>query len=181
MSAPPANGETPAWLRTHVERRIPPRFRSLISPDDVVQECLVAWVRRGSAPLVDAHLRRLADQTLIDILRRLRTKKRGGVWRRAGRFSAALHRARDMRVSRSPGRAARRAEICDLLEAEVDLLDEARRDALRMRFLQGLSVAEIAQRLGRSRAAVHSLLYNGLRRLRRALVARRVSASARSF
>jgi RNA polymerase sigma-70 factor (ECF subfamily) len=57
------------------------------------------------------------------------------------------------------------AELCAALEA----LPAEQRDVLLLRFLVGLSPAEVAERIGRSEDAVHGLQHRARRRLRREL------------
>ena len=61
--------------------------------------------------------------------------------------------------------AARNERVLRLAEA-LTTLSEAQRKALELHYLQGRSVAEIGQELGRSTTAVVGLLHRGLKQLR---------------
>jgi RNA polymerase sigma-70 factor (ECF subfamily) len=69
----------------------------------------------------------------------------------------------------SPSQQAQRNEQTLRLARALAGLPDPQREALLLRHCQGLSVAEIGDRLGRSRAAVASLLRRGLQQLREVL------------
>jgi len=66
----------------------------------------------------------------------------------------------------SPSQKAMRQELCHLLAAAMTTLPKDQRQALELRYVEGLSVAEIAVKLNRSLAAVAGLLRRGLGKLR---------------
>lgn len=58
----------------------------------------------------------------------------------------------------SPELSARRGEVIRLIQVTLDSLPIAYADAIEWKYIDGLSVVEIAQRLGRGRKATESLL-----------------------
>jgi RNA polymerase sigma-70 factor (ECF subfamily) len=69
----------------------------------------------------------------------------------------------------SPSAAAARSEEGSRLGTALGALPEAQAEAVRLRYLEGLSVAETAERLGRSPAAVKALVSRGLEALAESL------------
>jgi RNA polymerase sigma-70 factor (ECF subfamily) len=69
----------------------------------------------------------------------------------------------------TPSQRAARREQAVLLADALDRLPERYREVLILRHLEGLSVAEVAQRLGRTVDSVKNLWTRALTRLRRAL------------
>ena len=70
------------------------------------------------------------------------------------------------REESTPGRGAiRRDQLSWLAEALLRLPDD-QRQAVELHHLQGLSLADVGRRLGRSREAVAGLAFRGLRLLR---------------
>jgi RNA polymerase sigma factor (sigma-70 family) len=65
----------------------------------------------------------------------------------------------------TPSRAAARGEIRQLIEAAVRKLPDDYAEVVRLCDLQGHSVADVAERMGRSRGAVHMLRARALGRL----------------
>jgi RNA polymerase sigma-70 factor (ECF subfamily) len=117
-----------------------------------------------------AWLRRILANNLADEIRKLKTGKRDvrrersldvALQQSSGRLEAWL--AADQS---SPSGLARRQEQAVLLSAALAKLPEAQRDALTLRHFHGWSLAQIAQHLGRSHAAVAGLLKRGLQQLR---------------
>src|SRR5206468_4920779 len=66
----------------------------------------------------------------------------------------------------SPSQRAERNEQLLALSRALAALPDAQREVLVLRHCQGLSLAEISEHLGRSRASVASLLRRGLKELR---------------
>ena len=71
--------------------------------------------------------------------------------------------------SGTPSRAARRQEALDALLESVSNLSDSHRQVIQLRFLQGLPVAEVASRIGKSEAAVASLTKRALVALRESM------------
>jgi RNA polymerase sigma-70 factor (ECF subfamily) len=69
----------------------------------------------------------------------------------------------------SPSERAERNEQLTRLAAALAGLPEAQREAVEMRYLQGLSLDEIAEEIGRSAGAVAGLLHRGLEGMRERL------------
>ncbi len=71
--------------------------------------------------------------------------------------------------SGTPSRAVRRQEALSALVASLADLSESHRQVIELRFLKGLSVAEVAARLGKSEAAVIALTKRALEALRQSM------------
>ena len=84
------------------------------------------------------------------------------------RSSARLEQVLAVDQSSASGVAMRTEELLRLAEALVRLPDD-QRSAVELHHLQGLTVAEVAAELGRTRPAVVGLLFRALKRLRELL------------
>lgn len=166
-----------ASIRRYVAAHIPARFSSLVSPDDVLQEM---WIRAFRAwptfcaddpAAIDRWLTRVANTSLISILRGIRAKKRGvDVSRTFGQMPESRVLARLFQrvdsTNRSPSGNARRLEANQIVRLCVGTLPDDRRQVIELRYLRGWTVQEVADATGKTQAAVSSLLYNALRELR---------------
>jgi RNA polymerase sigma-70 factor (ECF subfamily) len=119
---------------------------------------------------IAAWLRRLLANNLADEIRKLRAAKRDV--RRERSLEAALEQSSNRleawlaRDQPSPSGHARRQEEALLVSTALSRLPEAQREALVLRYFHDLPLSQIAERLGRSHAAVAGLLKRGLQRLR---------------
>ena len=117
-----------------------------------------------------AWLRRALANNLTDEVRRLRSRGQERVseqsLEKALEESSARVEAWLAREESTPGRAAvHREQLTRLAEALPQLPDD-QRVAVELHHLQGLSLADTGQRLGRSREAVAGLVFRGLKKLR---------------
>jgi RNA polymerase sigma-70 factor (ECF subfamily) len=69
----------------------------------------------------------------------------------------------------SPSRKAIRAESAKQLFDALHAIPETQAEAVRLRYLEGLSLAEIVDRMGKSETAVAGLLKRGLQKLRESI------------
>ena len=69
----------------------------------------------------------------------------------------------------SPSRRAIRAESAKQLFDALHAIPETQAEAVRLRYLEGLSLAEIVDRMGKSETAVAGLLKRGLQKLRESI------------
>ncbi|MFO0811506.1 MAG: sigma-70 family RNA polymerase sigma factor [Gemmataceae bacterium] len=150
-----------------------------LEASDVVQQTLLAAHRqrgqfRGQTPAEEAAwLRRVLAGTLADAIRALGRGKRDisrerSVEAALDESSARLHDWLAAEQSSPSERTVRGEDFARLADALMALPD-AQREAVTLRHLHGLPLAEIAARLGRGPAATAGLLKRGLARLRELL------------
>jgi RNA polymerase sigma-70 factor (ECF subfamily) len=156
------------------------RFQDKLDPSDVVQQTLLAahrnlhQLRGQSEPELLGWLRGILRREIALAIRHFRAARRDvgrerslegsqpeSSSRQAGHWPAATDSSPSQRV-------ARQEQVVRLARALSQLPDDQRR-AVELHHLQGQSVAEVAQDLGRSKSAVVGLLFRGLKRLRRLL------------
>jgi RNA polymerase sigma-70 factor (ECF subfamily) len=147
-----------------------------LDPSDVVQQTLMDAHRdrgrfHGQAPAeMAAWLRQLLACNLADAQRALVRGKRAV--RREQSLEAALAdssvRLQGLLAAdgSSPSQQASHNEDVLRLADALNALQEAQREAIVMHYWQDLPVAEVAERLGRTPAAVAGLLQRGLKALR---------------
>ena len=142
-----------------VRSRMSPGLLGTVSPEDVLQETLLESARkldsfedRGPASFY-RWLVEIARFKILEADRARKTRKRSAV-----EPMEAEPTSRDTSPS---GRAVKR-ERADLLRDALASLPGEQGEALRLRYLEGLTVAETAARLAKSDAAVKALVSRGL-------------------
>jgi RNA polymerase sigma-70 factor (ECF subfamily) len=140
-------------------------LRDPVLAEDVAQDCFMrlAQLERFEGTSVGGWLHRVARNRALDHLRtQSRRKEREDV------FAAAQPAAA------SPDAQA----ILHEIDAALDALPEAQREALVLHYLEGRSHREIARALGLTRSAVTRRIHQALEQLREQLGVRGVSAGA---
>lgn len=161
-----------ARIRNHVSAAI----KSQLDPEDVAQEAYAKAFQAVVACHFDnvaafwGWLESLAMNTLRDQHRYLRRKKRDAQRniQAHDRVSESYEQLFDRMTATdsTPSRKVARAEAAATVVSSLARLTEEQRDVIRLRFLQGWSVAEVARHLGKSEAAIHMLCHRGLKALR---------------
>lgn len=161
--------------------KLPAEFRSVLTAEDVLQETFVVAFREitGFAPLgpgsFHAWLSAIAQHRLFDLVKNLRAVKRGGgragvEARAAAGDTSLISLLEALRVDlHTPSRSAAGHEAVRAVHVGLAGLREDYREALRLRYIEGLSVAQTAARLGRTERAVHMLCHRALLELRKFL------------
>jgi len=148
-----------------------------VDPSDVVQMTLLkahqgfAQFRGQGAREQAAWMRKILTNTMIDAVRKARPAAgpqeqslEVGLEQSSRRLEALLQDYHP-----SPGAQADRHEsLADLARALFELPDD-QRSAVELRYLEGLSIGEISDRMERSAGSVGGLLQRGMRRLRELL------------
>jgi RNA polymerase sigma-70 factor (ECF subfamily) len=150
------------------------RIQSKLDPSDIVQQTLLKahekrdQFRGKTEAERAAWLRAILARALVDASR----KYGQGVLGKERSLEASLeqssHRLEQWLANShsSVGQQVDRHEQLLRLADAMARLPDDQRVAVELRHLQGLSVAEIGQRMGRSTAAIGGLLQRGLRALR---------------
>lgn len=154
-----------------------PRLRGKLDPSDVVQQALLRahqhreQFRGQTEAELKAWLRRILANTLAELSRRFVQEKKRDVGRERSLeaalddSSARLEQWLAADLSSPSGQVARQEELLRLTQALAQLPDDELA-ALKLRYLENCSVADIGARLDRSRAGAAGLLRRGLDRLR---------------
>jgi len=152
------------------------RLRAKVDLSGIVQQTLLE-AHLAKHQLCDqpsdqrrAWLRRVLCHNLTDEIRKIRSHKRDA--RRERSLQAAIERS-SLRLEAwiatdgsAPGAQLEKQERAVELAAALNRLPEAQREALVLQHWKGWSLAEIAEHMGRTRAAVAGLIKRGLSQLR---------------
>ncbi|HEY3244696.1 MAG TPA: sigma-70 family RNA polymerase sigma factor [Phycisphaerae bacterium] len=164
-------------LCAELAQRLPSRVRGFVNVDDAVQEAYISVFReigtfRPQGPgAFYAWLVQIARRKLLDAVKAERTAKRGGA---ADRAPAVLKTGGGSIVEwldllavheHTPSRSLARREALELLQNAMAGLKPEYQEALRLRYLEGLSVAEAAARMNRTEGALCLLCHRALRQL----------------
>lgn len=170
-------------LHRYVESKIPRRHRSVVCAEDVLQEVWITAYQTISAEIrdVDRWLTTVANSKVVDALRTVEALKRGG--------GLAAIRERPSRISsfdnlfarvhghvETPSRDMSAQEARHAVQVALASLRPDTRRAIQLRYIEGLSHQAIAQVMEKSKSAVNSLLFRGLRELQE-----RIGHAARFF
>jgi RNA polymerase sigma-70 factor (ECF subfamily) len=167
------------YLVMLADRQLDSRLRGKLDASDVVQQTLLEAHQnkeqfRGTheAELV-AWLRKILAHNLLDAMRGLRREKRDVA--REQSINAAIEQS-SVRLEgwladeqSTPSQKLVRQEEAIRLADTMARLPDAQREALILKNWHGWTVAEIAQHMGRTSAAVAGLLKRGLKQLRQQL------------
>jgi RNA polymerase sigma-70 factor (ECF subfamily) len=177
-SAPDPAGLEPyrPYLELLARLHLRQRFHGKLGASDVVQQTLLRAVQnlgqyrgRSEAELA-GWLRRILTNTLADAVRELTGAKRDLGLERSLEASLAQSSARLERLLRpdgtSPSEEVQRREQLLHLSAALAGLPDDQRLALEMHYLQGCTVADVAEQMGRTERSVAGLVRRGLQSLR---------------
>jgi RNA polymerase sigma-70 factor (ECF subfamily) len=164
------------YLRLLARLQLDARLRGKLDPSDVVQQTMIkahqhAEQFRGQSEAERAAwLRRILANTLADAARKYRLETaRGHSLEQALHESSARLEAWLASEQESPSEQADHQEqLLRLAQALGELPDDQRR-VIELHHLQGSMLADIAQEMGRTEAAIAGLLRRGRKRLRELL------------
>jgi RNA polymerase sigma-70 factor (ECF subfamily) len=168
-------------LRARLEQLMGQRLRSRLEPEDILQQVYLDVYQRISefeyrgGQSFYRWVLTIARHKLIDAQRVHRASRRD-VAREApkaplpGRSESWLSLSRLVADSVTPSRVARKSEAEHALAVSLAALPKHYQRVIRLRYLQGRPVAEVAQRMKRSEGAIHMLCQRALKQLRRQML-----------
>ncbi|GAB4383204.1 MAG: sigma-70 family RNA polymerase sigma factor [Phycisphaerales bacterium] len=165
-------------VRDRVKNRIGQQWRSSVDEDDVMQVTYLEafllinqFQTRGPGSFL-AWLSHIAENNLRDAVRGLQAAKRPDPRRRvqpqgSDSFVALVEMLGC--TDSTPSRHAARDESAELIKAALGTLPPDYERVVQLYDLEGLSAAEVAEKLGRSAGAIYMLRARAHERLREAL------------
>lgn len=166
-------------LRLLARTQLGPRLRRVVDESDIVQQTLLEACQqqqqcRARTPVERfAWLRRILTNTVIDTVRRYARDKRDISrevdWEPEIRGSALRAESWLADQRSSPSQLLERREDLVRLAEALYRLPEPQREAIVRFHLEGCSLSEVAEQMGRSSAAVAGLINRGLKQLRQLL------------
>jgi RNA polymerase sigma-70 factor (ECF subfamily) len=157
-------------LAVLVHFKLSERTRTFAEVDDIVQETLLRAFRdiqRFSYQAPGSFLRWLsaiADHVIVDRVRYQGRERRAG--EEIPFRSESNPAGPEPADTKTPSRLLAQQEAVERLLARLQALPEEYRKVILMAKIEGLSTAEMAQQLGKSREAVALLVYRAVKRFR---------------
>jgi RNA polymerase sigma-70 factor (ECF subfamily) len=161
-------------LLSYARRHLPADVARVIGPEDVFQDVLVAALRRiaGFVATDDASARRwlltIARHRIAEVVRSCRAQKRGGGQAAEGAENEPVLRllAEVAVYERTPSQSALSHELVAAVQEAVCRLPADYGMAIRLRYVQGLSVADAARAMDRTEGALMTICCRALKMLR---------------
>lgn len=164
-----------------LRRRIPSALQTTIDEEDIMQSTFVGVFRNldkfqeGGVEAFFAWVRSIAYARVNDAIRSATRQKRGGGWNKAqGDVVQSAQSYLDLVQllsddRRSPSKSAAAHEAVSALQVALASLPEDQRQAVFLRHVEQLTMAEVVEEMGRTEAAVRGLLHRGKEALRRSM------------
>lgn len=162
-------------LRSYVAGRIDADLRHRIDAEDVLQLAYVSAFGavdrcQFSGPAAFYRwLQSIVTSRLRDEQRALRSQKRAVHRERSHESAKTTYPQLAERLAdggNTPSQFAAKDEATAAVMSSLARLTEDQREVIRLRFLEGWPVTEVAARMGKTEAAVHALCHRGLKSLR---------------
>ena len=164
-------------LERHVVYQIPQDLRALVQSQDILQQtCVRAFSAIGAFQLTPKSsfygwLRTIADNLVKDAAKHRRRERRASTPSEPSTNSQSYADlfARMALSSTTPSRTAVTRESVRCLQLALASLPQEYREVIRLRYLEGRSIEEIAATMGRSTNAIRGLCYRAKEKLHDAL------------
>lgn len=162
------------YLKVLAERMLGAGVRARLDASDLVQRtCLsvhgaIGEFRGETSAEFLAWLRRVHEGNVRNALREQLAAKRG-LGRDGGATADELESLVADSTQSTPSQRVLRDERAVRLAAALETLTEDQREAVRLRYIEGLSLAEVGEVLGRTDKAASALILRGIAALRKRL------------
>jgi RNA polymerase sigma-70 factor (ECF subfamily) len=165
-------------LLDYVSGKIPADLRSFVDPQDVLQDTFFeAFQRIGDfTPIGDEASYRwlvtIARHRVLALIRMQRASKRGGGRDRVDDVENVVALLQDLAVyTRTPSQSAMSHEIAAAVQKSMRQIEPHFREVIQLRYLEGLSAKQSAERMGRTEGAIFMLCNRGLKAMKEQLQA----------
>ena len=167
-------------LIAYVRSLMPADVGAVIDPEDVVQDAMIEGLCNDSGVSFDSPdnvwrwIALIARHRLIKRIQEQRALKRGGRLERIhqgeDQHGNIIGMLSDLAVHQhTPSRSVARRELVLILKSSLDRMPQNYREAVRLRYIEGLSFKQAARRLGGTEESTRKLCVRGLDVLRQDL------------
>ena len=168
-------------LARSIGPKLPTSVQQVIDVDDILQQTFLQVFRdirsfeAQSGASFFNWVRTIAENRLLDTIKGLKRKKRGGEHHRAragedGQGSSIKDLVEMLSAhGHSPSRSFARHEAIQAVQIGLASLPDDQREAIRLRFIGGKSLEEVADIMECTKAAVRGLIYRGKQELHDAM------------
>lgn len=158
-------------LTSFLTPRIPEKLRTVCDVEDILQITFVQVYQdfpefRGKTTAeFSAWLRTIAEAKLVDAMRAANRKKRGGEFNQVTDAPADFSRSYLNLLeqldgqNRSPSQSIAARDAIEAMQIAIAGLPEDHREAIILRYIRNLSLAEVANQLDKSEDAIRGLLH----------------------
>ena len=168
-------------IAKHIDLQLQRTKQAKIAVDDILQDTLlkaflgIHTIEKTTPRAFAAWLKSIADMRLLDAFKAQGRQKRGGHLRQVpfvtndqevGLVNLVDQLPSD--ISTASKRLARH-EAAIAIQIGLASLPHDQREAIRLHYIQGKNVAEVAEKMGRTTSAVRSLVHRGRQNLAEAL------------
>ena len=163
-------------LTAYVQARFPPELRDSLEPQDIVQDTWLRAIRAIATFRPDGFdpfrrwLVTIARHVIDDQLKYIRSTKRQGVRVQTDQTdenASIIQLLGELALyKRTPSKSAANHELVAALESGIAKLPGDQAEALRLRFLNGVDIKEIAAKMNRSAGAISMLCNRAMKSLR---------------
>lgn len=164
------------WLSNYLAEQLPVHFRSTVDEDDLLQQTFfhafraIGQLRTSNEHAFDGWLASIAQNQLRDAVKALRRQKRSvqrGVQRTATGTSSMIQLVDLLLDSKdTPLRLNTRNEAIQAVQIGIAGLPADQQQAIWLSAIEGKSIPEAAEELGKTEAAVRGLIHRGKQNLR---------------
>ena len=165
-------------LAHHIDSKLPASVRQVVGAEDILQQTFLQVFRdiHNFEPHSDlaffAWLKTISRNRLLDVVKGLKRKKRGGSRNQVrspddGQAGSIKDLVEMLSAGgRSPSGSFARHEAIQAVQIGLACLATDQCEAIRLRFIEGKSLDEVAAAMGRTKPAVRGLIYRGKEELR---------------
>jgi RNA polymerase sigma-70 factor (ECF subfamily) len=157
--------------------KLPASIQQVVDVDDILQQTFLQVFRDihnfkpHSGPSFFHWVKTIAENRLLDTIKGLKRKKRGGDCHQVrdvkGTETSSIKNLVDMLSAngRGPSFSVARHEATQAIQIGLASLPDDQREAIRLRFINGKSLEEVAIAMARTKGAVRGLLYRAKQEL----------------
>lgn len=167
-------------LHRYVDSKLSTEVRRVVAAEDVLQQTFadafmgIRSCRAGSEESFFAWLKSIADHRLLDTVRSMKRKKRGGDFKRAecdAGDSGSVAELIDLLSDHgfTPSRNASREEVKQALTVALATLPDDYRQVIERYYYNGQDVATIARELQRTPGAIRGILDRARKKIQETL------------